>query len=382
MLWMFRLLQEIEFEQLIHQNPQINITRPEITCFTCIEKGSLLDQINDLNTVIANLQDRIHSLTQIRAYENDIDDLSAQFAGVTLGLSNTTIPPETGAEVTVPPCPPQLSSTITMSSTVLSADSTLNNTSVWSNTEVSQTDHIGVHQKANKQYQQPEVLGKILNCIKERTSVITPVADMSGETKESTSTISDCPKHAKLKEVMNKFSQNNTVKTFLCGGRELKGISINPTVLKSEEGFKIANSKCTLAETIDTANFFMNTVHQDIQNVILQVGTNHIKRGHSEIIKDALINFASQMAQQNIDVIISGPIPYSKLSGESFSRLCGINDWLIKYSSDKHTFQVIDNIDFLKNEYLFSPTGGELSETGSFTLRERMAKMLIDTRAE
>ena len=115
---MFRLFKQFAYEQLLRQYPTINNSLPKVTCFNCNEKVALIDQINDLNTVIETLHERISSLTQIRSHETEIDDLSAQFATVQLG--DITIPPETGAEVT-------------LCQSTASGSDTINNTSIWSN---------------------------------------------------------------------------------------------------------------------------------------------------------------------------------------------------------------------------------------------------------
>ena len=100
----------------------------------------------------------------------------------------------------------------------------------------------------------------------------------------------------------------------------------------------------------------------------------------SEIIKDTLTNLSSEMAQKGIKVVVSGPIPYSVLNGESFSRLCALNDWLLKQSSTCNSFYVIDNSDFFQNYNLFSLKGGSLNTAGVFTLQERMTRALASIR--
>ena len=116
--------------------------------------------------------------------------------------------------------------------------------------------------------------------------------------------------------------------------------------------------------------------------MIFQVSANHIINGNSEVIKDTLNNLSTEMAQKDIKVVISGPIPYSLSNGESFSRLCAINAWLLKHSSASPSFKIIDNSDFFQNDNLLTETRGKLNTAGIFTLQERMTKALVNLRQD
>lgn len=61
-----------------------------------------------------------------------------------------------------------------------------------------------------------------------------------------------------------------------------------------------------------------------------------------------------------------------------FSRLCAMNDWLVKLSSNNCSFKVIDNTDFFQNSYLFNKTKNNLSTAGVYTLQERITKYLAN----
>ena len=353
---MYRLMQIAEYEQYLYSRnvlPEGHF--PALTCHTCHEKLSLLDQVNDLNTVIATLQERIESLTQIRTYENDIDELSAQFARTSLG--DVTIPPESGAEVTLG------HSQLT--------NNQLENTSLWSsggNNSSTSNAHMCDTNATN-----PHVLENIVTSVKPKTNLIAHL------NHTNVGSVYSHKVDSKSKE-LNKFCANETVTTILVGGKELKAISISPKVLNTEEYFKIANPNANLHETTANAKFFIDKIHKKARSLVLQVGTSHIEMGHSETMKESLITFSTEMKKLNIDVIISGPIPYNKLTGIGFSRLCAINDWLGDHSLTNDEFRFIDNSDFFQNEYFFSESGRELSNTGSFALRERITKMLTETR--
>ena len=359
---MFRLFKQFAYEQLLRQYPTINNSPPKVTCFNCNEKSALIDQINDLNTVIETLHERISSLTQIRSHESEIDDLSAQFATVQLG--DLTIPPETGAEVTI--C-----------QSMVSSSDCMNNTSIWSSsiTDQSQCSSTFISD-SGKQIQHPTSVERILRCVRNKSSSIAQTHGTCGQEIPHISHVITENTSSKKEESIAKFRENETVTTLLCGGRELTGVSIDSKVIKSEQGFKIANPAASLSKSIETAKFFINKNHRNVKSMILQISANHIENGKSEIIKDTLMNLSTEMAQKGIKVIISSPIPYSALNGESFSRLCALNNWLLKQSSTCSLFNVIDNSDFFQNYNLFSEKRGNLNTAGVFTLQERMNRAL------
>ena len=365
---MFRLFKQFAYNQLLQQYPTINNSPPKVTCFNCNEKIALLDQINDLNTVIETLHERIDSLTQIRSHESEIDDLSAQLATVQLG--DITIPPDTGAEVT-------------LCSSAVSISNGMNDTSIWSNLDTDQSQCNSTHHSGpSHQNDHPTTVDRILQSVRNKSASVAQTHGVHGQEIPLISNVIKENTSYKQEEAIAKFRQNDTVTTLLCGGRELTGVTIDSRILKSKEGFKITNPNASLNEMVKTAKFFIDKNHKNVKSMIFQISTNHIENGKSEIIKDTLTKFSSEMTEKGIKVVVSGPIPYNVLNGECFSRLCALTDWLLKHSSTCSTFNIIDNSDFFQNNSLFTERRGKLNTAGVFTLQERITRALVNIRAD
>ena len=108
-----------------------------------------------------------------------------------------------------------------------------------------------------------------------------------------------------IEKAKAKFGENNKVNTILCGGRELKRLSLDPNVVQPEEELKVSNCQVTLKHAMDTVKFFMDKKHKKVKNVILQIGSNHIEKGHTEILTNDVMDFASDLVQQGVNLIIS-----------------------------------------------------------------------------
>ena len=159
------------------------------------------------------------------------------------------------------------------------------------------------------------------------------------------------PDYSRSVDPLSKFQKDNHVKTLIIGDSSLKNILLNTYLMREDEYFKIARPGATISDSINNALYFVYNLLPKISNVILQVGLADTIGGKTEKMKSELQRFILLMNEVNIGVVICGPIPYSCMTNESFSRAYALNMWLVNgyrwYGSE--SFRLIDAFDLLWN---------------------------------
>ena len=166
---------------------------------------------------------------------------------------------------------------------------------------------------------------------------------------------------------------NQNIKVVLAGDKSFKNMKLNSSF--PDKCLKIAPHNTNINELTETAKFFVDKMHRNMEYVVLQVSHHDCTQGKTELIKQTISNFSSQLFSQNVNLVISGPIPYPSLANSAYSRACTINNWLIDFSTDNDIL-FIDNLTSLsRNKYVFKENGYELNPTGC----EMIGKVIFET---
>ena len=168
----------------------------------------------------------------------------------------------------------------------------------------------------------------------------------------------------------------DNVKTMLLGDCSFQYADVNGVQSCQEnEFFRVARAESKLDELVETADFLLDNLYENVTRVVFHVGMNDLKAGNTELLKEKIDNIIIKMAKRNIVPVISGPIPFFGMPGELFSRLCCINDWLIKMSIEKHVLFINNFASFWGRRHLFV-RGMLLSNAGNRRLVNNISTYL------
>ena len=156
----------------------------------------------------------------------------------------------------------------------------------------------------------------------------------------------------------------------IIGDESFSNLLLGSNIMADEEYFKVAKPGATIHNTISNALYFINNLLSGLTNVIIQIGYADTKSGKSEKIKKELKWFIQLMNELSIKVVICGPIPYSRMSNEAFSRAYNLNMWLleqVRFGSG--SFALIDCFDLMwGNKDAFLENRTKLSRYGNWLI--------------
>ena len=141
--------------------------------------------------------------------------------------------------------------------------------------------------------------------------------------------------------------------TMFLGDSTIKNIKLkNNDSVHERNVFKVARNNAEIDDLSETADFFIDKLgpEHEVDEIILHANTMNINQRRSELTKYKYKNFIQKFQQRGIKVAISGPIPNPQCSGETFSRVLEINDWLKNLHNNLNTFTFIDNFNTFWNK--------------------------------
>lgn len=412
---MFQLMNHEEFLLLRHHSfdedeGSVSLTG---TCYTCQEKLSLLATIDDLNKIVSDLNMRIETLTAIRDLETEIDqsallNLSCKQNNVSFSLETPTAT-HILCELANDPNDKNRSSCAPLIEELNSATATLIDSTLDTNNTHDQYDFDINDPNENNNLIDLNIITNLdaaplipvtdskvsldhevgAGILKTGTvtvnSVPTPLENIEGSTPQdqekdtlpivhaSHTVGAGLPNHNK--SVQQLLGCDN-VKTMLLGDRTFQYADINRVQSCQEnEFFRVARAESKLGELVETADFLVDNLYTNVRRAVFHVGMNDLKAGNTELLKEKIDNIIIKMAKRDIVPVISGPIPFFGMPGELFSRLCCINDWLIKMSTEKHMLFINNFPSFWGRKHLFMH-GMLLSQAGNRRLVDNISTFL------
>ena len=400
---MFQLVNQHEPLTSRRLLPQLSNGKINWVCFNCNEKSSLLS-----------------SLTRIRVLEDDLDDLSQRFENCVINCnedemdlqevvvvsndqsftSSKALTNET-AQTSVWTCETMsnISKSSIFSNSVLNKDSLLNLSSKHTIPEENSVGNKPISLDGKKPVSQitdkKDKPGK--NSIEVQQTIGDVVSDIFETSSENDGKMSSTQinlskvteyenqntsnnKELLLSKYTSKFQRGNNVTTLLVGDSVFKNLRLSSDLVKEDEFFKVAMPGATVLELINSALFFVENLHTEVKNIVLQVSLASTKFGKSEKIKEQLHEFVMLMDTLGIIVIICGPVPYRRVSNEAFSRGFTLSKWLTIQCQSYNNCYFVDNFDLLENrENVFSNEKNELSSFGNWLLEEAINYPLMQS---
>ena len=299
------------------------------TCNTCKDNISMSYQIEDLNRKVTKLRERVASLKLIRSIENEIDKSASNM------LTNSLLADSTADDLTTQFAGLSLSSSIPLPSSNITIEQSMHsyldnasyNTSVWESESNS---------TACFDYNHPSPA----------SSSISSISGISENQDTTESLIHTQPSDEQItdenayQEPSSEQSPSATpfVDTVMITDSTLSGIEF-----QRESNIKAANYPSAKMENVIRTIDFFSSKYDKLDSIIVHTGTNDIKYGKkTEEVKKSFRNLLSTTKGLQKKLIISGPVPVVKCSGEHFSRIAALNSWLEKWCSE-------NNIDFVNN---------------------------------
>ena len=391
---MFQLMNHDEYLLLNHHCLE-DEGSVSLTCYTCQEKLSLLATINDLNKTISDLNMRIDTLTTIRDLETEIDqsvllNLSCTQDNASFSLEVPTaehILCEQADPNSLSPsnCVPQIEE-LNSAAAILTASTLVTNSAddkydfdINDQNENNELIDFTIITNPNTAPLLPNNTdlehintSDIYNGIQlsqQYDNQNSPPESNQSSTANNNNAISN-------RDIMlHKFQTNTTVKTFFIGDSSIYNVKLHKDK-DNTDCFKISNPNSTIDILSETTQFFLDKFHKNANTVVLHCTTSDMEFSKSEVIKTAYKKFASNLQDQNISLILSGPIPFPNMNSETFSRLCNINAWLHEFCSEAN-IKFLDNVDlFWKKPRCFSKNRKFLNNEGTQLLETKLTTVL------
>ena len=135
---------------------------------------------------------------------------------------------------------------------------------------------------------------------------------------------------------------------------------------------KVCQPNARVKQNEDTLSYLLTKHCKNIKVVIAHVGENNIRdRCNSQLFSDYK-SLASTVKNLHKHLIISGPIPSTKMNSEHFSRIFNLHNWLLKWT-EENDLCYINNFDrFWKKHHLFSRYGDQLNRLGCLALSNQI----------
>ena len=424
---MFLLTTQEQFVWLKKQNPGgtvlsdcINMTFP-----SCIEKGQLKQEIEQLKLEIRYLNERVSFLRGIREDEDLIDlsinQLTDQFKSLHVNheVSDSIVVDSCAQNVTVTDGTDNIESDVW-----LDASQTLNVSTIADGTIISEQDTNNTSVWADTTNIFEDILTGLLqrNC-KEKSSLPCPsISDVSenviaasdddtagrSEGSNSQDTL-DClhvpgvegfPTSYGSAPALSQNDGENAIvidlnDTLAPGVHTDHGLCVSPKIkllvigdesltsfnvgsidgYSSEDMFKIACPNALLCDLVDTANFFLDRF-QDVETLVFHGGTTAMRRGRTEAIKNLYKTLIHGTSLKGINIVLSGPFPNPFMSSETFSRTAIVNRWLSNIDC-VHVSVANHFTDFWNKPDMFYSLSYKLSDKGAAQLVSNIKRCVL-----
>ena len=361
-------------------------TQFTFSCDNCYEKHTLAQQIVTLKQTIANLNDRVSSLIDIRNAETSfdrtvMDALTNQFANVDINHT-----------------PQVFTDTSAVSSTAQS-----DYTSIWVGDTDTCLDSTGISHVLGNRGQETlfstinndsgnndffEETGNISSLNKssgniDLPEVATPELDHQPNPNETTWCTTDgendrteqkTPDVKESTECATPFSPVTNadlhVKLIIAGDKGIKDIKLKPEV-NYKNSYKVSHRAPTIKQSSECVSYLVEKRFKNTEFVLYQVGSDTVAKAKSEDIKQQLDKMAESLQSRDVQLIVSGPVPSTTLKTEAFSRMVAFENWLMKWAAPRDVM-FVSNFDlFWRKRHLFN-RDGTLNETGASFLSDNI----------